>query len=440
MFHLLTATVLALTAATATPATATPATTISATATPPTATRTQRTHIHPHQPKGRGTVSDMRLPPRERDQPQQTRTSPTGPTPSALTDPHPTTHSHPLQPKGRGELRDQPQRTRTNPTTATPTLVPATTREITFTTDGTTTYGTLHIPEHHTGQRLRAALLLPGSGPTDRNGNQPPASTPNTLSQLADALARDKIATLRFDKYGTGRTGLGTYQTHPETLDYPAFIRQAQTAYETLRDQPETNPHTLLIVGHSEGALTALLLGSTVHPRPEGLALLQPQALRLLDLIALQLKSQVAEATRQGHFTPEQQRTIDAAIDTAITALRTHQPVDTTDLPPAIARLFEAFQGPSARFIQTDDAINPPDTAAALRPETRVLLTCGTNDAQIPCTTTNALTTALRQAQTTGPGRVPLPGVDHLLHDTTHPNTLAPPVLAALHRLTHPRP
>ncbi|VVJ17213.1 putative secreted protein [Amycolatopsis camponoti] len=310
-----------------------------------------------------------------------------------------------------------------------PALVPAADREIVFTIDGTATYGTLHVPEHRAGQRLRAALLLPGSGPTDRDGNQPAAS-PNTLAQVAGALGGDRVATLRFDKYGTGRTGLGAYRDHPETLDYPAFVRQAKAAYELLRDQPETDPHALLVVGHSEGAMTALLLGGTVHPRPAGLALLQPQAIRLLDLVALQLHAQTAEAA----LTPEQQRAIDTAIDAAVTALREHRPVDTTDLPPVLARLFTAFQGASGRFVDSDDAVYPPDAAAALRPGTRVLLTCGTNDTQVPCATTDALTAALRRAHVGGPGRVPLPGVDHLLHDADHADTLAPAALDVLHR------
>ncbi|MEU0145258.1 alpha/beta fold hydrolase [Streptomyces sp. NPDC006288] len=320
------------------------------------------------------------------------------------------------------------------PAEATPGLVPAADREVVFTVDGTTSYGTLHVPEHRAGQRLRAALLLPGSGPTDRDGNQPPASSPDTLAQVADTLDGDGVATLRFDKYGTGRTGLGAYQDHPERLDYPAFVRQARAAYASLRDQPETDPHGLLLVGHSEGAMTGLLLSGNVRPRPAGLALLQPQAIRLLDLVTLQLKAQVAEATRQGQFTPEQQRVVNTAIDTAVTSLRERRPIDTTDLPPAIAQLFEAFQGPNARFVLSDDAVYPPDTAAALRPGTKVLLTCGTNDAQVPCVTTNALTTALRHAHAGGPGRVMLPGVDHLLHDADHPDTLAPPVLDSLRR------
>jgi hypothetical protein len=75
----------------------------------------------------------------------------------------------------------------TTPVEAAPGLVPAADREVVFTVDGTTTYGTLHVPVHHAGQRLRAALLLPGSGPTDRDGNQPHGS-PNTLAQVATAL------------------------------------------------------------------------------------------------------------------------------------------------------------------------------------------------------------------------------------------------------------
>ncbi|MEU0132752.1 alpha/beta hydrolase [Streptomyces sp. NPDC006296] len=324
------------------------------------------------------------------------------------------------------------------PVPAAPAVVPAADREVVFTADGTTVYGTLHVPEHRAGRRLRSALLLPGSGPTDRDGNQLPGSAPDTLSQLADAFGTEGVATLRFDKYGTGRTGLGAYRDHPEELDFPAFVRQAEAAYTSLRHQPETGPHAPLVVGHSEGAMTGLLLAGTVRPRPAGLALLQPQAIRMLDLVALQLKAQLAEAVAQGQLTPEQQRTVGAAVDAAVTSLRARRPVDTTDLLPAIARLFEAFQGPSARFVMSDDAVHPPDTAAALRPGTDVLLTCGTNDAQVPCGTTDALTAALRRAHAGGPGRVTLPGVDHLLHDAGHPDTIAPPVLDALRRFARP--
>src|SRR4051794_12071685 len=81
-----------------------------------------------------------------------------------------------------------------------------------FTVDGTKTYGTLQIPAHSSGQHLAAALLLAGSGPTDRNGDQPSADvTPQTLKLIAGVLAQQGIETLRFDKYFTGQTGAGAF-------------------------------------------------------------------------------------------------------------------------------------------------------------------------------------------------------------------------------------
>jgi uncharacterized protein len=313
--------------------------------------------------------------------------------------------------------------------------VPAADTEVRFTVEGTVTYGTLHVPAHRRGQRLPAALLLPGSGPTDRNGDQPPALTPHTLALLADALGRDGVMTLRFDKYGTGRTGLGAYAKHPETITYPAFVRQAAAAYALLGRQHAADRHRLFVVGHSEGALTALALAREVHPRPAGLALLQPQAKRLLDVVALQLHAQVAAAVTAGSLPAAQQHALDAAIDRAIADIRAARPVDVTGLPPALAQLFRSLQGVNARFVATDDAIDPGDLGRRVPRGTRVLLTCGTVDPQVPCATTDRLTTALRRAGTRGPGRVVLPGVGHLLTTADHPDRLAPSLLRALHRL-----
>jgi hypothetical protein len=49
--------------------------------------------------------------------------------------------------------------------------VAAAEQSVQFTVDGTTTYGTLDVPAHRAGQRLAAALLMAGSGPTDRDGD-----------------------------------------------------------------------------------------------------------------------------------------------------------------------------------------------------------------------------------------------------------------------------
>src|SRR5258705_3823070 len=142
-------------------------------------------------------------------------------------------------------------------------------REICFDVDGTATYGTLRGPGQREGQRLAAALLLPGSGPTDRNGDVPGLNVkPRTLMLIAEVLGELGIMSLRFDKYFTGRTGAGAYAADPGRIDLDAFIRQAAAAYRLLGAQRETRPEALLIAGHSEGGLYAVPAAARERARP----------------------------------------------------------------------------------------------------------------------------------------------------------------------------
>src|SRR5688500_9758350 len=73
--------------------------------------------------------------------------------------------------------------------------------EVSFTgAGGLKLNGTVLLPSGGRDQKFPAVLLLPGSGPTDRNGNQPPVLVTDLLKQIADRLAAEGIASLRFDK------------------------------------------------------------------------------------------------------------------------------------------------------------------------------------------------------------------------------------------------
>src|SRR5438094_1017316 len=73
----------------------------------------------------------------------------------------------------------------------------AASQDVLFAVDGTKTYGTLETPAHRSGQHLAAALLLAGSGATDRDGNTPSQNvTPQTLKLVAGVLAQQGIMTL----------------------------------------------------------------------------------------------------------------------------------------------------------------------------------------------------------------------------------------------------
>ncbi|MDT8914675.1 alpha/beta hydrolase [Amycolatopsis sp. PS_44_ISF1] len=308
--------------------------------------------------------------------------------------------------------------------------LPAHDEQVSFVVEGTTTYGTLHVPARHPGERLPAALLLPGSGPTDRDGNQPPGLTPGTLRALAGALDHDRVVTLRFDKYGTGRTGWGVWAGRPQELDYPAFVRQAAAARDHLRHRAEVAPGRVALIGHSEGAMTALVLAAQAppHRRAAALVLLQPQALRFLDVVAGQLHDQTAQLVGSGQLAPPEAEALDRAIDVAVADLRGGRPVDTSAMPAPIATLWQALAGPNRRFVLTDDAVSPPHVARRLPPRP-VLLTCGALDPQVPCSATDQLTAAISRHG----HRVVLPGVGHLM--TTADGALSTELTRALGEL-----
>jgi pimeloyl-ACP methyl ester carboxylesterase len=299
--------------------------------------------------------------------------------------------------------------------------IPATDRELTFQSGGIAAHGTLHVPAHRPGDRLAAALLLPGSGPTDRNGNQADIH-PGTLALMADALGRDGVMTFRFDKYGSGPAPAPP----PAGSDYSVFIRQADAAYQTLLAQPETNPFAMLVAGHSEGGMNAMLVATSVRPRPAGLALVAPQDRRLLDLIGMQLGAQLDAA-----LPPDQARVQQDLVAAWIADFRAGRPTSTDGMLPALVPLFRAFAAQSA-YLRSADAIYPPDVARHLSAGTRVLVTCGTTDANVPCDTLPPLLRALR-----GEHLATLDGIDHFLHPAGSPvdgRPLAPGFLAALHQ------
>lgn len=124
--------------------------------------------------------------------------------------------------------------------------------------------GTLVVPEGkpegEPGARWPAVLLLPGSGPTDRDGNQPPALTTDLLKQFAERLAAERlaaegVATLRFDKRAAP-TDRDAWPRTPEALNaffgWEAFVGDARAAYRYLRAREEVGSF-VAIAGHSGG-------------------------------------------------------------------------------------------------------------------------------------------------------------------------------------------
>jgi alpha-beta hydrolase superfamily lysophospholipase len=125
-------------------------------------------------------------------------------------------------------------------------------------------------------------LLIAGSGPTDRNGNQS-GTGPGELRQIAEELAARGIASLRYDKRGVTRS-LSAH-LREEELDFRAAVDDAGIWLGWLERRSDLGAR--IVIGHSEGGLVAILLAK--RALPAGLVLLATPGRALGDVLRDQI-------------------------------------------------------------------------------------------------------------------------------------------------------
>lgn len=197
--------------------------------------------------------------------------------------------------------------------------------------------GTLVVPA---GQGpFPAVLLLSGSGPTDRDGNQPPMLATDLHKQLAEALGQAGIASLRFDKRAVARYRsdwpMQNLDELGEFFSWDAFLGDADAAFVALGKQPGIDPARMGVLGHSEGGLYALAMA---EKRPvKALVLAAAPGRNLGDVIRDQIGRQVAAAP----WDEAKRKSFLAANDAAIRSiLDTGKPQ--ADMPAELAPLYNA--------------------------------------------------------------------------------------------------
>ena len=99
------------------------------------------------------------------------------------------------------------------------------------------------------------AVILPGSGPTDRDGNSPMGVAAGTYRMLAEGLADQGIATLRIDKRGIAASAAAGPAEADLRFDAYAADARAWAAEAAAR----AGKPCAWLIGHSEGALVALV-------------------------------------------------------------------------------------------------------------------------------------------------------------------------------------
>lgn len=122
-----------------------------------------------------------------------------------------------------------------------------------------TVRGTLVVPfekiDFDKIQNAPLVIIIPGSGPTDRNGNsQLSPGKANMFLHFADSLAKKGISSFRYDKIGVGKStfnlGEDKFRFDDNSGVVIEIVKQLKAKYKF---------KNIYILGHSEGSLIGML-------------------------------------------------------------------------------------------------------------------------------------------------------------------------------------
>lgn len=208
-------------------------------------------------------------------------------------------------------------------------------------------------------------LVVPGSGPTDRDGNSPLGIAAAPYRLLAEALAERGYPSVRIDKRGMFGSKGAILDPNDVTIASYGDDLLAWTAAIRKRLPAEDGTRCVIPIGHSEGGLVALAAIARM-PDACGLILIASIGRPLDEVIGEQLRANPANAP----YLKE--------AEAALATLKRGDRVDARTMSPALRPLFGAeVQG----FLI--DAMSYDPIKLAARVEVPVLVLQGTRDLQV---------------------------------------------------------
>lgn len=245
-----------------------------------------------------------------------------------------------------------------------------------------TLHGSLLLPR--SSKPVPVALIVSGSGATDRDGNNSDAGRTDSLKKLAWALARQGIASVRYDKRGVA-SGL-PLAPDERTLSVEGYVKDATAWARQLSADPRFG--SLTLIGHSEGALIASL--TVPHTDAAALVTLAGSG-RPIDKV---LREQLQERLPADLYARSQQ---------LLDSLKAGQ-VD-EQVPEPLQVVFRPSVQPYLISLFRQD---PAKAFAAL--EVPALIVQGEHDIQVRVEDADALAAANPKAR-----KVVIPGMNHVL-------------------------
>lgn len=226
--------------------------------------------------------------------------------------------------------------------------------------------GTLLELDNNTATTL--AIIIAGSGPTDRNGNQNFMKS-NSLKSLAESLTKHNIATFRYDKRVVKQILKG--KVDPNTM-FDDFVTDAQNIVDYFNEKNIYK--NIVVIGHSQGSLVGMLASSKADAFISLAGAGQD--------IGMVITEQVGKTAP---FFIEDTKRVFGILKTGET---------TTDYPPALASLFNIELQP---FMMNWMQYNPAEIISSL--EIPVLIVNGTKDLQVSVDEAKLLNEALPKSE-----------------------------------------
>jgi pimeloyl-ACP methyl ester carboxylesterase len=206
------------------------------------------------------------------------------------------------------------------------------------------------------GASLYFAVMVADSGPTDRDWSNPLIPLPSHGGRdLAVWLQAQGIGSLRYDK-----RFIGSKDTRLD-ISLDAQVGDIKAALRAARNLPEAKGKKLLLIGHSEGALLALLAAGEA----DAALLLAMPSMSMGKLILAQVKGQLEAAEAPKEVSALNLTYLDSALD----SIRKNQdlPQATSGVAPGITSLVRGLARPESRgFVRDLLDLDPWGTAQRL--------------------------------------------------------------------------
>ena len=236
------------------------------------------------------------------------------------------------------------------------------------------------------GRNQTIAIIIAGSGPTDRDGNNYLGVKANSYKLVSEGLAQKGIASLRYDKRGVGKSSSPGMKE--ADLRFDDYISDVKSWINYLIDSVKYK--RLVLIGHSEGALLASIAGQ--EDRVDGVVLVSGMGRSFDEVIAEQISRSAPLAIQQ-----ESQTIMDS--------------LKSGSLVSEVPSYFNALYRPTVQPYLISLLKYAPLAQAAML-QKPVLILQGDADTQIQVQDAKALAGVVKQSQL-----VIIPKMDHVLKE-----------------------